>query len=116
VKVIQLTPAERGWHVCTNIAQEGAEPLRVKYEVACWALVDDGRVLPMIYGDGPGLYVVEEDGAQLYAPGESYEYAATSIYQKGALNPPDDSDWELVTAAAGSTDENPYLVWRRPYR
>ena len=115
-KMLFLTPAAPGWHVSTNIAQDGAEPMHVKQAVACWAQLDDGRVVPMTYGDGAELYAVDEKGAQLYAPGESYEYVATCIYQRGGLKPPDDGDWEFVTATAAMADENPYAVWRRPCR
>ena len=117
-KVVQIIPAERGWHVAGYEVPEDREPIRWFREVACWALMSDGTTLPMIADDGGRLYpavsVSEKlyETLELYSPVQSFSYLLT----EGANEP--DGDWELCgTAAATGSDGSAYIFswWRQPH-
>lgn len=93
-KIVQIATAERGWH----LKKDG-----VKNEVACWALLEDGSVVPLIQNENLDGLDAADDVALLLSPVESWQYAL-------ARKPPTESDWECIGVA-----QEGILVWRRPH-
>jgi hypothetical protein len=122
--IAQIIPAERGWHVAgydthcyETRGARGAEPIRWMQEVACWALMSDGTIRPVINDEAGALYPIIADkdpkpygGLMVYTPTQSYEYRLTRD-----LEPPE-GDWEFcaVSAAANPDADEVWTVWRRP--
>jgi hypothetical protein len=95
IVIKQLTACAPGWHLA------GADGK--VYAIHCWALSDDGRVLPVVEGAG---MVPCEDFEFLMSPEESYIYWITTG------SPPDDRGiWGAVNLS--ETEDCRAVLWRR---
>jgi hypothetical protein len=107
-KLVQLLPADPGWHV------RGHGENR-KSRVACWALLDTGEVVPMIQdGDFASLAPAPQAigaGYDLYTPAESYEYDVTV----NSCQPPNGEDAEAIAISQSSDSDGAAsftVLWR----
>lgn len=115
MKIVQIIPANPGWHVVLKPAADLPPEIR---PVQCWALTVIGdspsglntAVLPVVHG----LPVAPNDELfiELLSPDESYTYEVT-------LNgcPPDrEGDWQPVAISASGWDEHSDctpMIWRK---
>lgn len=110
-KILQIIPAERGWKVGW-LRNTGSW---LYSELAAWALIGDGRVLPLVVNDGGELALAEdvEDGeVHLFDPGQSWQYAVTVASSVGKIEAPTRTDWEAINVSASA--DGAVVLWRRP--
>lgn len=75
MRIRQIIPAERGWHVIKYPTDPSNNT--VESEIACWALLADDSVVPMIVAgeDLLGLVVADLIGdTYIFSPAESWNY------------------------------------------
>jgi hypothetical protein len=93
-KIVQLVPALPGWFI-RDVTE------RYMLGVACWALMDDGTVAPVVPGDS-GVSA-ETESCTVYEPHQAYEYRCTDGHA------PTNEDWEPALSSER------YILWRKPH-
>jgi hypothetical protein len=118
-KIVQILPATPGWRWARSTKH-------CPEDVAAWAVVEDGKIYPLVMGGNGGELEIPETiwdehdtgpgGGTLLSPSGSWEYFVEPVNSEhiGMRREPDCEDahnceWELIHAGAQ------VLVWRRSF-